>query len=209
MLKQQIQETAPSDWLEGYNLSIDGVERKKYLAIGLSMSQSPENLLRETLWELRFTRNGKITGMDFFLAQWMNLNYLYKNTSVFLKRRNRKILEKSWKNLMFEAGTDDIRKEVLRQEYQNTAAIYIELCNQDKNYDKLFLGFKSISEEQLISKIAFDVYATGWGTPQMFHMEKEFQLLSIASRDAFFFAYPYKSRVWEMAIEKFESIYIR
>ncbi len=208
MLKKKTEEPAIRDWLEGYNLSIDGQEKKYYLDIGLSESRSPENLLRQELWEHRFTKKGRISGMDFFMAQWMELSYLQKNMSAFLKKRNIKSLEKIRKNLMFDAGTNDSLKVVLHQEYQNLVSVYIDLCNRDKGYDKLILGFKTISPERLIAKIASDVYDTGCGTPRMYGKEQDFKLLSDAARDAFFFAYPSETQIWENAIDKFEKTYL-
>lgn len=190
-------------WLEGYNLSTDSTEKKKYLDIGLAECTSPENLLREKLWKQRFTKNEKITGYDFFLAQWIDLSYNRKHSKGPLKGSCEKSMKEIQENLLFQEGRTDSLQEVLYLEYLNMIKEYIELCQTDRNYQKTLLGFKTMSRENLIHKIASDLYSTSTGAAKAFYMEEEFSLLSKAARDAFLSSYPGHEDIWDKTVSDY------
>ena len=54
MLEQKKQAPVYTNWLEGYNMSVTGEEKKQYLDMGLALDSGEENQLRKKLWEKRF-----------------------------------------------------------------------------------------------------------------------------------------------------------
>lgn len=208
MLKNYIPNSNLPEWLDLYNRATDGTEKKRCLDIGLKESPSPENTFRHSLWEKRFTKNGEITGYDFFLAQWIDLNYNLKRYKSFFRKLCYKSIAEIAENLMINSATDKAYQEILYQEYLNMVCEYIDLCEDDQNYRKTFLGLKTMSKDNLVFKIAYDVYSTGIGTAKLFNQEDSFSLLAQATSDAFHLAYPNGDREWEKAIHDFAKKYL-
>ena len=206
MLEQRKQEPVYTNWLEGYNMSVTGEEKKKYLDMGLAEDASPENLLRKKLWEVRFTQKGKITGYDSFMALWMELGYEQKQMGhFFFKGRTKKKMAKLAEGFMFTEGTTEALQDVLFREYVNLVAIYISLCQKDKNYKSIVLGVGTMKDENLLYKIAEDVYNTGCGSAILSGMTEQYELLMRASKSAFLDAFPQDIGVWNAAEEKFRK----
>lgn len=206
MLEQRRQEPVYTNWLEGYNMSITGEEKKKFLDMGLAEEASPENLLRQKLWEVRYTQKGKLTGYDSFMALWMELGYEQKQMGHFFgKGRAKKKMQKLADSFMFAEGTTEALQEVLFKEYVNLVAVYINLCQKDKNYKSIILGVGTMKEESLLYKIAEDVFATGCGAPILSGMTAEYELLMRATKAAFLSAFPQDIGAWNAAEEKFYS----
>lgn len=208
MLKNYITNPDEPEWLSLYNRSTSGAEKKHYLETGLRESNTAENHFRYKLWKKRFTKNGEITGYDFFLAQWMDLNYNLKHNSFILQKLRSKNIDKIANNLMLNTATDDVLQNILYQEFLNMILEYIELCQDDQNYQKILLGFKSMSKANLIYKIAYDIYSTGIGVIRLFQKEEKFLPLSKATFDAFQLAYPESNKEWLKAIHTFEKKYL-
>lgn len=208
MLKQYLINSDVPEWLNLYNRSTEGAEKKHYLEIGLHENDSEENHFRYTLWKKRFTKNGKITGYDFFLSQWLDLNYNLKHGHLMFRKRCSKNIDRIANNLLLNATADEALQNILYQELLNIILEYIELCQDDQNYQKILLGFKSMSKANLVYKIAYDVYSTGIGVIRLFKKEEIFFLLSQASSDAFHLAYPENNKEWHKAIHTFEKKYL-
>lgn len=204
MLEKRREAPKIDNWLEGYNLSTEAEEKRSYLEQGLAEERSPENLLRQKLWEKRYVdKGGRITGADQFMAQWMELGYQKEHLNSFFGRgRAEKKVRKVHENLMFAEGVTEELRHVLYLEYVNLVSLYIMLCQRDKNYKSLILGIGTMKEENLIAKIARDVYGCACAVPKMCHMEEEFALLSRAAKDSFLLAFPRESYVWTGAAEE-------
>ena len=206
MLEQRRQEPVYTNWLEGYNMSITGEEKKKFLDMGLAEEASPENLLRKKLWEVRYTQKGKLTGYDSFMALWMELGYEQKQMGhFFFKGRTKKKMIKLADGFMFSEGTSEPLQDVLFKEYVNLVAVYISLCQKDKNYKSIVLGVGTMKEESLLYKIAEDVYNTGCGAAILSGMTEQYELLMRATKSAFLDAFPQDIGVWNAAEEKFRK----
>lgn len=206
MLEQRRQEPVYSNWLEGYNMSTTGQEKKQFLDMGLAEDASPENMLRKKLWEIRYTQKGKVTGYDSFMALWMELGYEQKQMGHFFgKGRAKKKLAKLADGFMFAEGTSESLKDVLFKEYVNLVAVYISLCQKDKNYKSIILGVGSMKEESLVYKIAEDVYNTGCGAAILCGMTEEYEPLMRATKAAFLQAFPQDIGIWNSAEEKFRK----
>lgn len=206
MLEQRKQAPVYTNWLEGYNMSVTGEEKKQFLDIGLESEPGEANELRKKLWEKRFTKNGKITGYDAFMALWMELGYEQKQFGHFFGAgRARKKMKKIAEELMFsEAATKEL-EEVLFREYVNLVAVYISLCQKDKNYKSIILGVGTMKDESLIHKIADDVYTTGYGAAILGGMTEEYELLMRAAKAAFLEAFPQDIGVWNAVEEGFRK----
>lgn len=208
MLEQRRQEPVYSSWLEGYNMSTTGQEKKQFLDMALAEEESAENLLRKKLWEARYTQKGKITGYDAFMALWMELGYEQKQMGHFFgKGRAKKKMAKLAKDFMFAEGTSEALKDVLFREYVNLVAVYISLCQKDKNYKSIILGVGSMKEESLVYKIAEDVYTTGCGAAVLGGMTEEYELLMRASKAGFLSAFPQEIGIWSSVEDKFRKKY--
>lgn len=198
MLEKRREAPMIDNWLEGYNLSTEAEEKRGYLEQGLAEERSPENLLRQKLWEKRYLdKGGRATGADQFMAQWMELSFQKDQlNSFFGRKRAEKKIRKIYENLMFSEGTTEELRHVLYLEYMNLVSLYIMLCQKDKNYKSVILGIGNMKEENLMAKIARDVYGTACAVPKMCGMEEEFELLSRAAKDSFLTAFPRESYVW-------------
>lgn len=206
MLEQRRQEPVYSNWLEGYNMSTTGEEKKQFLDMGLAEDASPENMLRKKLWEVRYTQKGKVTGYDSFMALWMELGYEQKQMGHFFgKGRAKKKMAKLADGFMFAEGTSESLKDVLFKEYVNLVAVYISLCQKDKNYKSIILGVGSMKEESLVYKIAEDVYNTGCGAAILCGMTAEYELLMRATKAAFLASFPQDIGIWNSAEDKFRK----
>ncbi len=204
MLEKRREAPIIDNWLEGYNLSTEAEEKRQYLEQGLAEERSPENLLRQKLWEKRYLdKSGHVTGADQFMAQWMELSYQKDQLNSFFGRgRVEKRVRKVYEDLMFAEGTTEALCHVLYLEYVNLVSLYIMLCQKDKNYKSLLLGIGTMKEENLIAKIARDVYGSACVVPKMCGLEEEFSLLSRAAKDGFLLAFPRESSVWTGAAEQ-------
>lgn len=203
MLSRRQEETVYENWLEGYYNSVTAEEKQPYLEKGLALESSRENELRRKLFDLRYRdQDGRITGADKFMEYWIELRYQEEQMGrVFGRKRAEKEVRKIMDGLLLTKELPEAMKPVLLQEYINVAAIYIELCQKDRNYRSLLLGFGSLKEETLAVKIARDVYKTAVEIPAWLGMEKEFSLLARAAKAAYLNAFPKEAGVW-MALEK-------
>jgi hypothetical protein len=208
MLEKRAEAPVYTNWLEGYNMSTTGEEKKPFLDAGLAEDPSEANQLRKKLWEARYTKKGQLTGYDAFMAQWMELGYQQKQLEhVFGKGRARKKLKKIAQNLMMEEGTTEELREVLFREYVNLIAVYIDLCQKDKNYKSVILGMGTMKDETLVHKIANDVYRTGCGAAILGNMTEELQLVMQAAKSAYLLSFPQEISAWNAAEKKFNDKY--
>ncbi len=206
MLEQRKQAPVYTNWLEGYNMSVTGEEKKQYLDIGLEMDPGEANQLRKKLWEKRFTKKGKLTGYDAFMAQWMELGYEQKQMGHFFgKGRARKKMARIAEELMFKEAVNEELEEVLFREYVNLVQVYISLCQKDKNYKCIILGVGTMKDESLLHKIAVDIYTTGCGAALQGSMTEEYSLLMRATQAAFLESFPQDISVWNAAEEEFKK----
>ena len=148
MLEQRKQAPVYTNWLEGYNMSVTGEEKKKYLDLGLAEDASPENLLRKKLWEVRYTQKGKLTGYDSFMALWMELGYEQKQMGhFFFKGRTKKKMMKLAEGFMFSEGTTEALQDVLFKEIAedvyNTGCGAAILSGMTEQYELLMRATKS------------------------------------------------------------------
>lgn len=206
MLEQRKQMPVYENWLEGYNMSVTGEEKKQFLDMGLDGDQGEANQLRKRLWEKRFTKNGKLTGHDTFMALWMELGYEQKQFGHFFGHgRAKRKMKKIAQELMIAEATTEELEEVLFREYVNLVAVYISLCQKDKNYKSIILGVGTMKDENLIHKIADDVYSTGCGAALLGGLTEEYALLMRASKAAFLEAFPQEIGVWNAVEEGFKK----
>ena len=131
------------------------------------------------------------------MAQWMELSFQKDQLNSFFSRgRAERKVRKIYENLMFSEGSTEELRHVLYLEYVNLVSLYIMLCQKDKNYKSLLLGIGTMKEENLMAKIARDVYGIACAVPKMCGLEEEFELLSRAAKDSFLLAFPRESYVW-------------
>ena len=180
-------------WVEKYMQEPSRVKRKKLLDEAITEEgRSPENELREKLYEARFGLNQK-SETDVFIRGWMTL-YNLQNApkGIFGKKRISRDLAaiaSDWK-MELAASYGSIGEEVLYQELYHMVLLYIRLCMTDRNYSSLLLGLGRMQDDTLIAKIATDIFRTAWEIPASLNSTKTFSLLQRAAADAFCETFP-------------------
>lgn len=182
-----------SPWAEQYMREMSRKKRRRLLdEVIAEEGMSPENELRLKLHEARFGINEKAE-VDYFIRGWMTL-YNLQNVSrgLFGKKRIARDLASvhaDWKEEMAGAY-GSIGEEVLYQELFHMILFYIRLCQTDRNYSSVLLGFGRMQDQNLTAKIAGDIYRTAWEIPEQQNCAGEFRLLQRAAADAFAEAFP-------------------
>ncbi len=175
-------------WVVQYMYETDRKKRKVILDRAIEEEgMSPENELRSKLFEARY---GIVESrdVDYFIRGWMSLFYMNGSAKgIFGKRKVSKQKEEilaDWKVAMCEEY-GEIGKTVLYEELFNMAYLYITLCTTDKNYGAILLGLGHMKDEDLVNKIAKDVYTMAYETPESTDTVEDFAIFTQAATDAF------------------------
>ena len=189
------------NWLKKYLTGTNAQEKLPYLQKGLELDPTTDNKFRETLFKKRYLdQNGNITGMDYFLRQWMELMLQYsKGKSVFGNRGKKKKAEIICKELMLKEKLGESEKQVLLEELTNVIAVYIDLGIKDKNYGSLLLGYGRIDDDALKLKIAQDLIKGAIVFPESVNMDEEYAILGRAAKEAYIACFPFDEAIWEKA----------
>lgn len=186
-------------WVEQYMRETERARRKAILDEALQEEgMSPENELRQKLFEARYSRSEN-PEVDYFIRGWMQMFYLGGAAhGLFAKRRIEKDAAAVLHDWRFDLAEQygEIGRTVLYEELYNMAALYISLCRNDRNYSAILLGLGRMKDENLVGKIAHDVYTTAVETPRAINKAEEFKLFTEAAVAAFCDLYPEKKEAF-------------
>lgn len=180
-------------WVEKYMRELSRKKRRQLLEEAIvSEGMSPDNELRQKLYEARFGLNEKAKA-DYFIRGWMTLYNLQNAPRGFFGRKriekDLSDIRSDWR-LELADSYGSIGQEVLYQEFFNMVLVYISLCMTDRNYSSLLLGMGRMQEETLIAKVAGDLFRTAWEVPDQLNRGQEYDLVRRAARDAFCEQFP-------------------
>ncbi len=156
-------------------------EKRKALLPDEDFSEE-ERSFAEKLWNCRY-KETKGTYADLFLAQCMELTFLYGNTSpiAFFSDRKVKAVLNTLQADTSVSGTD-MEKHLLYLEYYNTALCYLDTCKAS-GY-RTILGIARTSDNFRQNEIRKDIYEMTEGPAKHFHIENELSLWNKAFQDA-------------------------
>ena len=179
-------------WVEQYRRETDKEERIEILNKAIAEEGlTEENALRKQLLEARYEENKK-GNIDHFIRGWMTLAYLENETrSVFGKKRIQKEITNIRSDLQLDLVKEhgETGRRVLYDEFYNTARLYMSLCEEDKSYNSILLGFGRMKPAKLVAKIAADLYRVSSAIPKSIGMDEELKTFREALTEAFCDAY--------------------
>lgn len=168
------------NWLDGYLNEGDPKQRLRFLEAVLSDADTKENHFRQQLFDYRYRNaNGEITGVDKFMAAWMELKDLKRISKQLLgAKRAIKSAESIADSFMLTAPLEDWQKQILREEHKHLINHYVSLCQNDRTYTSHILGFMNMKESQLVDKLKTDIYETAVEAPEIVGMSETFAPIS-------------------------------
>ena len=175
-----------------YYKEIDPMKRKALLEKSIQEGQTPEeDAIRKELWEIRYKETSeadKSRRADGYLAFWMALEYNRKSYgSLFRWRGARKEITKHLKKLKFDEIQEKspLHKELLYRECCHMVRTYMQLCEEDKNYNSLAFGIMSLSDDKKVEKLRQDIRETAFQLPGAVKMEKELDIVVRAAKEIY------------------------
>lgn len=180
-------------WVESYEKELDPKKRREILDAAIEAEgRTPENELREKLLEARYTEfRGQ--PLDHFIRGWMDLQLLRSASGIFFGKRRmekeRARVREDFK-MALAAPYGEAGRQVLFEEFRNSARLFIKLCKEDRGYSSLLFGLGHMKESSLTSKIANSLYTAGVQVPEKIGMAEELKDFRRAVVDAFREVYP-------------------
>lgn len=138
-------------------------------------------------------KQGKKDKVDLFVRSLLSLLMISKEKMNFL---NKKHLERDLQAAMnglcfFEETVDkELWERLLYEEYCDMASFYFKLCIKDRRYGSTFMGTISMNEENVIKKLAVDIYSSCYTVPEKFEVSHSFRLLQRAMSETFISTFP-------------------
>ena len=193
------------EWPEAYYLPTDGEKRIKALERAIKEGLEPEkNKIRKEICDRRY--NGPV-GVDRFLSGYMNLGYYATVVkSKFTMKFHKKDIKKTQEYLCYDIP-DKYGQEgadMLFLELYHMIDYYIDICLRDKKYGGLILGLGTMKRENLVIKIANDLYRTCYGLPVGIEISDSHKLLVKAARQCFRNRFPEEKEVFDKITAKDE-----
>ena len=159
-------------------------EKRKALLPDADLTDE-ERSFAKYLADCRYTeKNGRIA--DRFLAQCMELSFLYNNASpvaFFSGRKIRAVLQALQTDIALN-GTET-QKHLLYLEYFHTALCYLDTC-KDAGYRSI-LGMMTSNESSRTKQIRKDIFEMSEGAAKRFGIENELSLWNKAFAEALLF----------------------
>jgi len=186
---------------ENYYESMDAMERYEILSKELETDKSPQNELRMAMWEERYGKyRGEKPEVDHYIRLWLDFHFASEKKGSFLgKGSAKKALVSDLKSFGHGLirGKEDWAKEILYQEMKNLSRFYLSLCMTDKTYRSKFLGILRMTDDDVMEKMQKEVYEVAVATLKTFGLEKEYEIFSRATLDAYREDYPENCQVLE------------
>ena len=189
--EEQQEEVIKFEWPKDYYLPTDGEVRKIALDRAIAENLEPnKDKIRSEIWERRYNDPA---GVDRFLAGYMNLSY-YANVvkSGLMAKFHKKDMVQTQQFLCYDIpdkyGADG--EEILYLELYHLIDYYIDICLKDKKYGGLIMGIGTMKKENLINKIAGDLYKVSYCLPPGFEIAPTHKLFQKAAKQCFYNRFP-------------------
>ncbi len=193
-------------WPDSYYNEQDPKMRRRMLDAAIGQGLSPkEDEVRDAIFQIRHPdgtkpmSNGAVR--DAYMGVWLNLHLIKDSLSSRISRRGN---VKRAKEALAILKEDEIRErfgqlgaDLLYHEVVHLAKVYMTLCNEDKQYTSIILGFGRMKEDRIIGKISEDAYTVARAIPEGLGMTSEFALWTKAVTDAYHELFP-DSNYFEM-----------
>ena len=195
-IEEKEEEIVKFEWPQAYYLPTDGEIRKRALDKAVAKGLEPKrNKIRQELWERRYNTP---TGVDNFLAGYMNLSYYASVVkSNLMAKFHKKDIKKTQELLCYDIidkyGADG--EDMLYLELYHMLDYYIDICLRDKKYGGIIMGIGTLKKASLINKISNDLFKTSYGLSPEFEIAPAHKLFQKAAKQCFFNRYP-NSEKW-------------
>ncbi|MEE0955486.1 MAG: DUF6553 family protein [Eubacterium sp.] len=180
-------------WVYSYIRETDREKRRQILEEAIAAEGlSPENELRRKLLDSRYQKKNQ-ADVDTFIRGFMNLRFLENASKGFFAKgkikKTMQLIREDWcMDLAHSYGEAGDR--ILCQELCNMTRLYFRLCEEDRNYNAVLLGFGHISDESRTAKIAKEIYDLAYVIPETAGLTEELKLFTKAAEDTFRQVYP-------------------
>lgn len=180
-------------WVYSYIRETDREKRRQILEEAIaSEGLSPENELRRKILEARYQKKNQ-ADVDTFIRGLMNVRFLENESKgLFAKGRIKKTMQLIRRDWCMELASEykETGDRILYQEFCNMMRLYFKLCEEDRNYNAVLLGFGHISDDSRTAKIAKEVYSSAYDIPKAVGAEEELKLFTKAAEETFRQVYP-------------------
>lgn len=177
---QKKKTTAPllhedEDFADAYRVETDPERRRQLLAqYGDEYADK-----RKVLLEKRYSKqHGQ--EVDNFLRGYLTLHYLVQQGGRIQKKTAKEAIE-----ALCLDQVEDFGEELLFDELYNAFWRYYCLCDSDRTYNSVLLGFGQITPEKRARKVAGEIRGALFEVPQRLGMESDFALAQQAAKAAF------------------------
>lgn len=185
-----------SDWPKAYYTETKREDRLQMLEERLQSDLADEqDRIRRQMWDLRYQKRDKMPdGVDYFIRSWMEMFFLSQKMGKRFQKKERYVKELA--QIKQDFGFDLIKpygkagEEVLYEELCNGVALYIKLCQTDRQYGSILCGLMRMKPKDLVSKIGNELHRITEELPAWLEAEEDFAPLARACREVFWREYP-------------------
>ena len=181
-------------WDALFRTETDRVRRRAILQKAQSegLLSLEEAKLRSTILDARYDQI-KDQKIDYFIRGFTRLSSLRgKETKGRMRRMEEKIMQQVLEDWQYERIQDNgaAGREIWYDELYNMSRLYIELCETDKRYNSVLLGFGKIKEDTRVGKIAAEFSEMLYVIPERFGKTQELSVFVKAAAAAFSDKFP-------------------
>ena len=196
ILKEQIQKDAPDK---------ESISVPEFASGSTSAAVTGQaNQIRLKLWEARYLdEKGRRTGTDNYLKLWNMIAVAAEHRKSLFGKKTVRVFEEQVRQVLQVGLLREYQEqeELWYDEYMNFFDFYINICQTDKSYTNVLFHLAKISEEQLVLKLAEDLWEKTVHLPKELGLSGEFRLLAAAAEDSFLTHFPEErevhQRVWQ------------
>jgi len=176
-------------WLENYRRELDRSRRLLMLREAVSADGEPsrEMELRQKLLNSRYLSE-RGSDIDTFIRGWVRCSIL--NIGKGAARKNKK-LEKEISDILSDWQLETAESygeaglRVLEDEFYNMTLLYIAISKDDRKYSTTLLGLKHLGKDEVIGKLAADIYHVTSEIPEKIDLAERLAPLSRGAASAF------------------------
>ena len=195
-------EKAP--WPECYYQEKDAQKRLALLqeAIQAGEGDETENAIRKKLWGLRYGQQPKKNAPlpDGYVGLWVALNYHRQDRSYFRLRSAVREIEGRLRDLGIDSMRDtEQEQQLLHRELVHAVSLYLSTCNEG-SYSTQVFGLMKMKQENLVQKIAAEIYDVTCDLPARLGLAQQLQPLRKAAFEAFYETFPDHAELLEETI---------
>lgn len=181
------------NWPDSYYRERDPKIRYRMLEEADRQNLTPEdNLIRHKIFKKRYPNFGKksLSEVDTYLKAWMEMRFEVENGGGFFTKTRKKEALKALNEMGYFDPKSDQEQHLLYQELYHLGLLYISLCQEDKGYNSIVLGFGHLSDDKLIRKIAAEFRDVAAIAPTKVGLVEECSMWTKALSEAFSDIYP-------------------